>query len=95
MDNEEFINNVRDWLIENIFRNGFIMHNQTVRDIEGVDLAEVIAGLYEIIHMMQFNKEYDYMFHWANKCGSWVESDFFLKMFLEKESEEGDNNAKA
>ena len=89
MNNEEFINNVRDWLIENIFRNGMIMFDDNVRNSDGIDLAEVIASLYEIIHMMQFGKEYDYMFHWANKCGSWVESDMFFKMFLERKDDNG------
>ena len=100
LSNEEIVEIVRNWLIENIFRNGYIMHDDNIRSAynpEGkndedncIDLAEVISGLYELLHGVIENERYDYMFHWANKCGSWVECDFFLKMIREKE-EESDN----
>lgn len=88
MSNDEFIKNVRAWLVENLFRCPYIMFDSNIREFnnpetgETIDLMEVISSLYEIIHMLQYNETYDYMFHWANKCGSWVESDFFQKMFL-------------
>lgn len=97
MTNGEAVKLVRNWLIENIFRNGNIMHDQRIREAPGIvlndessiDLAEVISGLYEILHAITYDESYDYMFHWANKCGSWVESDFFVKMIKEKEKENG------
>ena len=56
MNNEEFINNVRDWLVQNIFRNGFIMHNETVRDIDGVDL--VTEGVITVNRVLEYAKDY-------------------------------------
>ena len=93
MNNDEFITKVRAWLADELFRNPTVMFNDNIRecwlgDGETVDLMEVIASLYEIIHILQYDKSYDYFFHWANKCGSWVESDFFMKMFLKGENNE-------
>lgn len=90
MNNDEFITKVRTWLADELFRNPTVMFNDNIRECrlgngETVDLMEVISCLYEIIHQLQYDKSYDYMFHWANKCGSWVESDFFMKMFLKGE----------
>lgn len=93
MNNDEFIAKVRVWLVDELFRNPNVMFNDEIRECdlgngEVVDLMEVISCLYEIIHNLQYNESYDYMFHWANKCGSWVESDFFMKMFLKEDSED-------
>lgn len=44
-----------------------------------IDLIEIIASLYEELHREVMGEPYDYMFHWANKSGSWVESDLFEK----------------
>ena len=90
MNNDEFITKVRTWLADELFRNPDVMFNDEVRECdlgngEVVDLMEVISSLYEIIHNLQYDKSYDYFFHWANKCGSWVESDFFMKMFLKSD----------
>lgn len=100
LSNEDVLSLVRNWLIPNIFRNGYIMHDDNIRSAlypkggnpEGyIDLAEVISGLYELLHMVIMDERYDYMFHWANKCGSWVESDFFLKMLKDYEEEQSKN----
>lgn len=86
ISNEDVLEHVREWLIEHIFRNGYVMHSDEIRGVRDpgfnpdIDLAEVISGLYELLHMVIMDERYDYMFHWANKCGAWVESDFFLKM---------------
>lgn len=93
MTNGEAVKIIREWLIDHVFRNGFIMHEEEIRDaldIEArgnIDLIEVISGLYEILHAVVYDEPYDYMFHWANKCGSWCESDFFVKMIKEKEND--------
>ena len=46
---------------------------------DDIDLIEIIASLYEELHREVMGEPYNYMFHWANKCGSWVESDLFEK----------------
>lgn len=48
------------------------------------DLMEVIAYLYEIINQLYFHEEYHYMFHWANKAGSWVEEDNIDKIINDR-----------
>ena len=48
------------------------------------DIPEIICGLYEYLHRLVTNEEYDYMWHWANKCGSWVETDFLDKLIEER-----------
>lgn len=93
MSNEEIVKMIREWLIENIFRNGMIMHDEYIRcaydpNNKGtIDLIDVIAGMYEVLHMIVMDESYDYMWHWANKCGSWCESFFFCEMMKEKERE--------
>lgn len=96
MNNDEFITKVRSWLADELFRNPNVMFNDEVRGCnlgngEVVDLMEVISCLYEIIHNLQYDETYDYFFHWANKCGSWVESDFFMKMFWKDEDNEANS----
>lgn len=73
---KEELANIRGWLIKNIFRNDMVMLLSD-RDIEGIDLPYVIASLYEELHKEVTGEPYEYMFHWANKVGSWVEDDLF------------------
>ena len=73
---KEELTNIRRWLVKNIFRNDSIMLLSD-RDIEGIDLPYVIASLYEELHKEVEKEPYEYMFHWANKCGSWVDDDLF------------------
>lgn len=80
---------IREWLIENIFREGYVMHSDA-REVNGIDLIEVIASLYNEYHYAVLGEPYDYMFHWANKCGSWVEEDLFDRVLkTESEAEDG------
>lgn len=80
---------IAHWIEENIMRNSDIMFNDECRGTSetfgnsDVDLADVIASLFEIIHRMALNEPYHYMFHWANKIGSWVEDDIFTKILEE------------
>ena len=53
-------------------------------DDNDTDLMEVIAYLYEIINQLYFHEEYHYMFHWANKAGSWVEEDNIDKIINDR-----------
>jgi len=87
--NEEKLNKIRTFLVDNIYRNPDFMFNDSVRgeDEFGVlDLIEVITDLYELLHIEVMNEPYDYMFHWANKIGAWVETGNFLKL-IEGEDE--------
>ena len=83
---------IRNWLIDNIFRDDVVMFDDNTvitndHDIN-VDLIEVISSLYEELHRLVYGEPYDYMFHWANKVGSWCGSDWFDKII------EGEKNGK-
>lgn len=83
---EEYINveELRNFIVNDILRNPYIMFNDNIRgeEYKDIDLIGVIVGMYEIIHRMKYHEAYDYMFHWANKVGSWVETDY-LKELIE------------
>lgn len=71
---------IRDYLVTFLFRNPEFMYDEVVEDLE---VAEIICDLYEYLHILITGKPYDYMFHWANKCGSWVETGDFDKIIEE------------
>ena len=83
---EEKLNYIRKYIVENIMRNSDIMHNDDARNY--VDLPEVIASLYELLHLIVTGESYEYMFHWANKCGSWVEDDLFTEQYERRDNHE-------
>ena len=74
---ENELNTIKWWLIENIFRNSDIMFDDNIRR-DDIDLVEIIASLYEMLHREVTHEPYEYMFHWANKVGSWCEDQFLL-----------------
>ena len=84
MDKEK-LEKIRKWLIENIFRNADIMlsDNRYIWSYENpgegeeIDMCEIIASLYEVLHKEVTGEPYNYFFHWANKVGSWVEDNMF------------------
>lgn len=68
------------WIREHIMRSSNIMFDDAIRgnDInQDIDLIEVIASLHNMLYKEVTGKYYDYMFHWANKAGSWVYDDMF------------------
>ena len=79
----EELNKVREYLIWSVMRNPDVMFNDDIRgDSETIntpDMVSIIVGLYELLHIEVTGESYDYMWHWANKIGSWVETktDFF------------------
>ena len=79
---------IREWLIENIFRNSDIMFDDNIRR-DDIDLVEIIASLYEMLHREVTHEPYEYMFHWANKVGSWCEDQLFINLL--KETKDNDN----
>lgn len=82
---KEKVEEIRRFLIDNVFRCPTIMFNDNIRgyDDDDLDLISIICDLYEYIHILTYNKSYNYMFHWANKCGSWVETGEFDKIIEE------------
>lgn len=78
---KEQLDHIRIILIDDILRNPTIMFNDNIRGIENndIDLISVIVDLYEELHKMVTGEKYNYMFHWANKVGSWVETGEFIK----------------
>lgn len=88
---------IRDFIVNYIMRDSFVMYSDDARDAgpHHIDLIYVIASLYEELHKQVTGEPYEYMFHWANKVGSWVEDDLFseekFKEFLEELEGEKDN----
>ena len=66
---------IRAYLIDVVFQNEDIMFSD---DRDEIDLPEIIASLYEVLHRVVTGEPYNYFFHYANKIGSWVEEDLFL-----------------
>lgn len=73
------VDEIKGYLIEHVFRNPSIMLNDNVRGYEDddIDLISIICDLFEYLHVIVYGSKYDYMFHWANKCGSWIETGEF------------------
>lgn len=74
---ERKLKQIRDYLIDNVFRNPDVMFSKDRDEI--IDLPEIIASLYEMLHRTVTGEPYEYMFHWANKIGSYVEDDLFTQ----------------
>lgn len=72
--NEQKLNEITTYLKENVFKNPDIMYTE---DDTILDLLEMIASLHNLLYEEVTGERYDYMFHWANKIGSWVDDDFF------------------
>ena len=79
---KEQLRKIRGYLVNEIFRNGDLVFNNTVRgcdekwDEKGPDLLGVIAALYNLLHEEVEGEGYDYFFHWANKVGGSVDDDY-------------------
>lgn len=79
---EQQLDNLRYWLVENVFRNEDYMFLQYhINDEEDNDrvanLVAMVASLYNLLHEEVTGEKYEYFFHWANKCGAWVEDNVF------------------
>ena len=62
---DEKIKTIRRF-IAGIMRNDEIMFDDHIRGAkdDDIDLMELIAYLYEIIHQLYYHVPYNYMFHW-------------------------------
>ena len=72
--NKQKLDEITTYLKENVFKNTDIMYTD---DDMILDLLEMIASLHNLLYEAVTGERYDYMFHWANKIGSWVYDDFF------------------
>lgn len=87
------LDQITNLLINNVFRNGDIMLSWDIPPVEleksyidedgdevsEVDLVDIIASLHNLLYEAVTGERYDYMFHWANKCGSDCNDDIFDK----------------
>ena len=74
-------------MIVELMRDPMIMFSDEIRGLEDpfeIDLMELIAYLFELVHRFYYKRPYNYMFHWANKAGSWVEEDNIDQLLQEK-----------
>ena len=78
------LDEVRHWIVDNIMRNADIMLLSDEIRNDKIDLVEVIASLYELLHREVTGHPYNYMFHWANKCGAWLENDNIFADVIER-----------
>ena len=83
----EELDKITCYIKDNIMRNEDILFNYDARvvsieddnKLQDIDLLDVIASLHNMLYKEVTGKYYDYMFHWANKVGSWVYDDLFKK----------------
>ena len=93
MIDENKMNEITQWLKYNIFRNDYIMLSDNryidyiyvdgeykVSKSTSIDLVDIIASLHNLLYECVTGERYDYMFHWANKVGSWCNDNIFDNM---------------
>ena len=73
------LSKVREYIIDKVMTNPDVMFSD---DRDGVDLPEIIASLYELLHRQVTGEPYQYFFHLANKIGSDVEDDLFTRTVI-------------
>lgn len=98
MISKEQLDNITSFLKWAIFRNPHIMleelpgvvinpGEEKEKQIE-VDLTDIIATLHNLLCEAITGERYDYMWHWANKIGSWCSDDVFDDDFIKRCQEE-------
>lgn len=75
IDINEINKTVKQWMIEHAIDD----------DVVESGAVDIIASLHNELHNLVTGAYYDYMFHWANKCGGWCKDDLF------KSEEDKDN----
>lgn len=66
IDINEITKTVKEW-----------MREHAIDDVVESGAADIIASLHNELYNLVTGAYYDYMFHWANKCGGWCEDDLF------------------
>lgn len=77
---QEKVEELKHYIID-LLRDPTFFYNDAMYDY---NIAELLTTMFEYIHIMYYKKPYDYMFHWANKCGGWVDTDWFDKYLTGK-----------
>lgn len=71
IQNQDRINHIARWLKENVYRNPDVMYSDC--DInKDLSLIDVCTALFEELYYLYTGEHYDYMWHWANKVGTWA-----------------------
>lgn len=79
---------IQEYLIYNVFRNPDVFWRCVQIDTsEGLDVSDVIAGLFDLLHLVVTGDHYDYMWHWANKIGGWCEDCKLYDVAVKGESD--------
>lgn len=85
------MNDITEWLIDNVFRNENILYNDTIRYAfnaqstkQNMDLVDIIASLHNLLYECVNGERYDYMFHWTNKEGAYCKDNIFDNMEEDK-----------
>ena len=81
------LNVITQYLIRNVFRNGDVMYGAGDEDIHS-DLIDIIATLHNYLYESVTGEKYNYMWHWANKVGSWCDDN----VDMTGQREDGDIN---
>lgn len=82
MIDKDKLDEITLFLKNHVFRNGYVMlcEDNFADDEEQTALADIIASLHNLLYEAVTGKRYNYMFHWANKCGSYCIDDLFDNM---------------
>jgi len=82
MIDEKKMDEITNWLKENVFRNPTLLFNDNIRgeSDDDIDLIDVIASLHNLLYECVNGERYDYMFHWCNKEGSYCWDNIFDSM---------------
>ena len=67
---------ITQYLINNIFRNPDYMFDTEHSEDVHSDLIDIIATLHNYLWESVTGEKYDYMRHWANKCGADCNDNF-------------------
>lgn len=85
---EEELELICNYIVENIARNPDVFIKCLDIDVDDqLDVIDIIVGLYDMLHKAVTGKNYDYMWHWANKIGFWCEDDRFYKRIVKGETD--------
>ena len=84
---QKTLNAITQYLINNIFRNpDYMFDTQHSEDVHS-DLIDIIATLHNYLWECVTGEKYDYMWHWANKCGADCDDNFDM---LGQQKKDGD-----